>query len=100
MDSPHLVDLGQIAMLLGFPEGASDLDRHVEPRGFRLLSGITSLPQHLVERVVQRFDGLQELMAANVDELQEIEGVGESRARSVREGLSRFAEDSLLERYR
>ncbi|WP_275587715.1 DNA integrity scanning diadenylate cyclase DisA [Pseudoglutamicibacter cumminsii] len=100
LDSPHLVDLGQIAMLLGFPDGASDLDHHVEPRGFRLLSGITSLPQHLVERVVQRFDGLQELMAANVDDLQKIEGIGEGRARSVREGLSRFAEDSLLERYR
>ena len=100
LDSPHLVDLGQIAILLGFPGGASDLDHHVEPRGFRLLSGITSLPQHLVERVVQRFDGLQELMAANVDELQQIEGIGEGRARSVREGLSRFAEDSLLERYR
>ena len=53
-----------------------------------------------MERVVQRFDGLQELMAANVDELQQIEGIGEGRARSVREGLSRFAEDSLLERYR
>ena len=100
LDSPHLVDLGQIAILLGFPGGASDLDHHVEPRGFRLLSGITSLPQHLVERVVQRFDGLQELMAANVDDLQKIEGIGEGRARSVREGLSRFAEDSLLERYR
>jgi diadenylate cyclase len=28
-----------------------------------------------------------------------VEGVGELRARSVREGLSRLAESSILERY-
>jgi diadenylate cyclase len=34
-----------------------------------------------------------------VEDLQGVEGVGESRARSVREGLSRLAESSILERY-
>jgi len=28
-----------------------------------------------------------------------VEGVGESRARNIREGLSRLAESSILERY-
>ena len=28
-----------------------------------------------------------------------VDGVGESRARAVREGLSRLAESSILERY-
>ena len=34
-----------------------------------------------------------------VDDLQAVEGVGELRARSVREGLSRLAESTILERY-
>jgi diadenylate cyclase len=34
-----------------------------------------------------------------VDDLQAVDGVGESRARSVRESLSRLAESSILERY-
>ena len=32
-------------------------------------------------------------------DLQRVEGVGSSQARSVREELSRLAESSLLERY-
>lgn len=43
--------------------------------------------------------GLQKLLAASVDDLQTVDGVGEARARSVREGLSRLAESSILERY-
>ena len=42
---------------------------------------------------------LQKLLAASVDDLQAVDGVGEARARSVREGLSRLAESSILERY-
>ena len=38
-------------------------------------------------------------MTADIDELQAVEGVGENRARSVREGLSRLAETAILERY-
>ena len=41
----------------------------------------------------------QKLLSAGVDDLQAVEGVGELRARSVREGLSRLAESTILERY-
>jgi diadenylate cyclase len=53
----------------------------------------------VVERLVEHFGGLQKLLAATIDDLQAVEGVGELRARSVREGLSRLAESSILERY-
>jgi diadenylate cyclase len=42
---------------------------------------------------------LQRLLGAGIDDLQKVEGVGEARARSVREGLSRIAESSILERF-
>ena len=35
----------------------------------------------------------------NLDDLMTVDGVGEQRARAVREGLSRLAESSILERY-
>ena len=54
---------------------------------------------HVIERLVEHFGGLQKLLAASIDDLQRVEGVGETRARSVREGLSRLAESSILERY-
>jgi diadenylate cyclase len=45
------------------------------------------------------FGTLQKLLSAGVDDLQAVDGVGELRARSVREGLSRLAESTILERY-
>ncbi len=53
----------------------------------------------MVDRLVDHFGSLQKLLAAGIDDLQLVEGVGESRARTVREGLSRLAESSILERY-
>ena len=52
------------------------------------------LPGAIIERLVEHFGGLQKLLAASVDDLQAVDGVGEARARSVREGLSRLAESS------
>ncbi len=69
------------------------------PRGFRLLAKVPRLPGAIIDRLVEHFGGLQKLLAASVDDLQTVDGVGEARARSVREGLSRLAESSILERY-
>ena len=57
------------------------------------------LPGAIVDRLVEHFGGLQKLLAAGIDELMDVDGVGEGRARPVREGLSRLAESSILERY-
>ena len=53
----------------------------------------------MADRLVERFDGLQALMAANLEDLRAVDGVGEQRARSIRESLARTAESSLLERF-
>ena len=57
------------------------------------------LPGTVVDRLVDHFGSLQKLLAASIDDLLAVDGVGESRARSIREGLSRLAESSILERY-
>ena len=38
-------------------------------------------------------------MRASAAELTEVEGVGDVRARAIKEGLARLAESSILERY-
>jgi diadenylate cyclase len=94
-----LLDPGAVARSLGYPSGAEQLDVAVSPRGYRLLARVPRLPGTVIDRLVDHFGGLQKLLAASVDDLQAVDGVGESRARSVREGLSRLAESSILERY-
>ena len=66
------------------------------PRGYRLLAKVPRLPTAVVDRLVDHFGTLQKLLSAGIDDLQVVEGVGELRARSVREGLSRLAESSIL----
>ena len=41
----------------------------------------------------------KELKVTNLEDLKAVEGIGEQRARTVRESLSRMAETSLLERF-
>ncbi len=94
-----LLDLSVIAKAVGFAASAEALESAVSPRGYRLLAKVPRLPRSVVDRLVEHFSGLQKLLAAGIDDLQVVEGIGETRARSVREGLSRLAESSILERY-
>ena len=99
ISAEDLLDFAVIARLCGFGTGGEVLDNAVSPRGYRLLARVPRLPASVVERLVEHFGSLQKLLAAGIDDLQAVEGVGETRARSVREGLSRLAESSILERY-
>jgi len=98
LSQTDLVDVNAVARALGLAS-TELLDHPVSPRGYRLLARVPRLPGTVVERLVEHFGGLQKLLAASVDDLQAVEGVGELRARSVREALSRLAESSILERY-
>jgi diadenylate cyclase len=100
LDSAQLIDLSTIATVLaiGGPDG-SDLDSAVGPRGFRLLSKVPRLPASVIDGLVTHFGSLQRTLAAGTEDLREVEGVGAHRARAVREGMSRLAESSILERF-
>jgi len=94
----ELLDVATVAKVLGLG-GSGMLDDQVNPQGYRLLAKVPRLPRSVVQQLVGHFGGLQKLLAASVDELQKVEGIGEAQARAAREGLSRLAEVSILERY-
>lgn len=98
LSSSDLLDLSVVAQILGH-SGNDALDSPVSPRGYRLLAKVPRLPGAVVDRLVDQFGSLQKLLAASIGDLQEVGGVGEARARHIREGLSRLAESSILERY-
>ena len=99
LSAADLLDLSAVAKAVGFATSADALEQAASPRGYRLLAKVPRLPGAVVDRLVEHFGGLQKLLAAGIDDLQVVDGVGETRARSVREGLSRLAESSILERY-
>ncbi|MBI1843077.1 MAG: DNA integrity scanning protein DisA, partial [Actinobacteria bacterium] len=72
---------------------------NLSPRGYRLLSKVPRLPEAVIDAIVERFGHLQKIMRATVSDLDEVKDVGEVRARAIKEGLSRLAEASILDRY-
>jgi diadenylate cyclase len=94
-----LLDLTQVARAMGLPSTPEGQESAVSPRGYRLLARVPRIPGAILDRVVEHFGGLQKLLAASVEDLQVVDGVGETRARAVREGISRLAEVSIIDRF-
>ncbi len=99
LSTDELLDPRRVAVALGVPLSRVDLDASLEPRGYRLLHRLPRFPEVVVDRIVEHFAGLQRIMRASVHELEQVGGVGESRARSVKDGLARLAEANILDRY-
>src|SRR3954466_7151349 len=89
---PHqdLLDFGRLAELLGYDRKLNTLDYPVSPRGFRILGRIPRLPRLVVQNIVREFRGFDEVLSATDSELEGVEGVGEMRAKEIREGLRRL----------
>jgi diadenylate cyclase len=98
---PHqdLLDFGTLSELLGYDRKLNTLDHPVSPRGYRILGRVPRIPMLVVEAVVREFGGLDEILAATDVELEDVEGVGEMRAKEIREGLRRLQEINLVDRY-
>lgn len=98
---PHqdLLDFGRLAELLGYDRKLNTLDHPVSPRGHRILGRIPRLPKLVVQSIVGEFGGLDEILAASDGELESVDGVGDMRAKDIREGLRRLQEINLVDRY-
>jgi diadenylate cyclase len=94
-----LLDFGRLAELLGYDRKLNTLDYPVSPRAYRILGRIPRLPKLVVRQVVRELGGLDELLAATDAELEAADGVGEVRAKDIREGLRRLQEVNLVDRY-
>ncbi len=99
LSADELLDLGRVADVLALPTSLTEVHSGVEPRGYRLLHRLPRLSDTIIERIVERFVNLQQIMRASLSELEQVEGVGVAKARSVKEGLARLAETSIFERY-
>ncbi|MGB9846252.1 MAG: DNA integrity scanning diadenylate cyclase DisA [Desulfotomaculales bacterium] len=94
-----LLDLSLIARALGYPGNSNILDESASPRGYRILSKIPRLPVPVIENMVRQFGSLKNILRASIQELDEVEGIGEARARSIKEGLAHYREQLYQERH-
>jgi diadenylate cyclase len=95
----QLLESERLAELLGYPRDVNPLDHSVSPRGYRILSHIPRLPDQVVKTVVADLGDLEAIVRASQRDLEAISGVGNVRAREIREGLRRLQEHNLVDRY-
>ena len=95
LSQEELLDLELIAKLLGYA-GESLVDTLVSPRGYRVLSKVPRIPSNVIENLINHFNKFNEIIEADIEELDQVEGIGEARARAIRNGLKRINEQVYL----
>ena len=99
LPTEEILDLRAATSVLHLPAGEAELDYPLQPKGYRLLHRIPRMPETVIEAIVARFGTLDKILDADVKDLDEVEGVGASRARAVKENLSRIAEGTGFDRF-
>jgi diadenylate cyclase len=94
-----LLEFEQLAAVLGYPDTINPMDHSVMPRGWRALLQVPRLPADVIRRVVESFASLDAIARATLRDLEAVEGVGQARAKDIREGLRRLQEHNLVDRY-
>ncbi|SHK75663.1 diadenylate cyclase [Clostridium cavendishii DSM 21758] len=95
LSAEELLDLEQIARELGYT-GVPLVDTLISPRGYRIISKVPRIPASVIENLVKHFGELKAILEANTDDLDNVEGIGEARARAIRNGLRRIREQVSL----
>ncbi|MGE5380974.1 MAG: DNA integrity scanning protein DisA, partial [Methylocystaceae bacterium] len=86
-----------VSRMLGYGSGSSVLEQTVSPHGYRLLQKLPRIPSAVIDNLVNTFGVFGRILQANINELDEVDGIGEVRARSIRNGLKRMQEQLMLE---
>ena len=85
----ELYETAEVTQLLGYGSVSQTEDFFLKPRGYRQLVGVPRLPRKVAQNLIDEFGSLQSLLDASEQELDEVEGVGQARARAIQRGLER-----------
>lgn len=101
LDKKDLIMAEKIAKLLGYDVSVDNngIDQNVSPKGYRILSKVPKMPQSIVDKIVETYGSLQGAISASIEELDDIEGIGEIRAKIINQSLRRLQEQYILKGY-
>lgn len=94
-----LLDEMEIVKMLGYEKNVNVKELTVSPRGYRILHRIPRLPHLIMENLIEKFNDLTSIMFASMEDLDEVEGIGEARAQMIKEGLHRIQEQLFIDRH-
>lgn len=86
-----------IAKLLGYQDFDNYSEVGVFTKGYRVLNKIPRMPSSIVENLVKSFKSFQHILAADIPRLDEVDGIGEVRARTIKQSLRRMQEQFVFD---
>ncbi len=86
-----------IASILGIKETDNYDEITIYARGYRILSKIPRMPVNIVENIVKRFKIFQNLLSADINELDNVDGIGEVRSKAIVQSLKRMQEQFVFD---
>ena len=86
-----------IAKMLGYENFDNYDEVGVYTKGYRILNKIPRMPSHIVENLISSFKSFQHILAADIEHLDDVEGIGEVRARTIKQALSRMQEQFVFD---
>ncbi|MEG2353910.1 MAG: DNA integrity scanning diadenylate cyclase DisA [Clostridium sp.] len=94
-DSKEILEIDNISKILGYT-GVPLVDTLVSPRGYRMLDKLPRIPTNVIENLVKNFKELKAITEASCEDLDNVEGIGETRAKTIKNGLRRLEEQFIL----
>ncbi|WP_078393369.1 DNA integrity scanning diadenylate cyclase DisA [Shouchella patagoniensis] len=94
-----LLDEQAIVKALGYGRTTNLMEQSASPRGYRILHRIPRLPTQIIENVIDEYGHLSSVMVATAAQLDEVDGIGEARAKMIKDGLSRIQEQLFVDRH-
>lgn len=98
LPNEELLNENVIIRILGHTPADNQQEEIIFPKGYRVLHRISRLPQSIINKLVDRFGNMNNIVKAGIVELDEVEGIGEKRARKIKEGLERIQEQLFVDR--
>ncbi len=86
-----------IAKILGYEMFENFDEVGVYTKGYRILNKIPRMPSSIVENLISSFKSFQHILAADIEHLDEVEGIGEVRARTIKQSLNRMQEQFVFD---
>ena len=62
-----------------------------------MLSKVPRLPSTVIENLVKHFNNFNNIVEADIESLDAVEGIGETRAKAIKNGLKRIRDQIFLQ---
>lgn len=98
LSQDELLSPAIVAKVLGYDNFDNYDEVGVYTKGYRILNKIPRMPNNIVDNLVKTFKSFQHILIADIPELDKVEGIGEIRARAIKQSLQRMQEQFVFDR--